>query len=148
MPDDDNVTIASLSDSENEKHAFIAQDAAPQPTGTRSEKSYLKQYEKTTDETQQPTTSVEIPVLASAPTQEKEKQKEVRFDRVLKRLSGPGLDIPFRFDILEQLANILARITIHELLRLSKETREALIDALTDSESFLTHMPEASQDCI
>jgi len=80
FPDNDNVTIASLSDSENEKHAFTAQDAAPQPTGTRSEKSYLRQYEKTTDETQQPTTSVEIPVLASVPTLGKEKQQEVRFD--------------------------------------------------------------------
>jgi len=63
LPDDDNVTVASLSDSEDEKHAFAAQDTAPQPTGTRFRKSYLRQYEKTTDETQQPTTSAEIPVL-------------------------------------------------------------------------------------
>ena len=41
-----------------------------------------------------------------------------------------------------QLANSLARITIHELLRLSKETREALRDALANSESFLTYMLE------
>jgi len=65
---------------------------------------------------------------------------------VLKKASGPGIDAPFCFDILAQLANILAQITIHELLRLSKETREALRDALADSESFLTHMPEASED--
>ena len=51
LTDDDNVTIASLSDSKNEEHAFIAHDAAAQPTGTRSEKSYLRQYEKTTDKT-------------------------------------------------------------------------------------------------
>ena len=50
--------------------------------------------------------------------------------------------MPFRFDILAQLANIPTRITIHELFRLSKETREALRDALANSESFLTHMPE------
>jgi len=50
LPDDDNETVASLSDSEDEKHALTAQDAAPQPTGTRSEKSYLRQYEKTTEE--------------------------------------------------------------------------------------------------
>ena len=55
--------------------------------------------------------------------QYKEKQKEVQFDHVLKKPSGPGLNIPFLFDILAQLANIPARITIHELLRLSKETR-------------------------
>jgi len=54
--------------------------------------------------------------------------------------------MPFRFDILAQLANIPTRITIHELLRLSKETREAHRDALANSESFLTHMPETPKD--
>ena len=29
LPDDDNVTVASFSDSANEKHAFTAQDATP-----------------------------------------------------------------------------------------------------------------------
>jgi len=62
----------------------------------------------------------------------KEKQKEVRFDHVLKKPLGPRLNMPFRFDILAQLANIPARITIHELLRLSKEIREALRDALAN----------------
>jgi len=80
-------------------------------------------------------TLVQVPASASVPTKGKEKPKEVRFDYVLKKPSGPGLDTPFRFDILVQLANIPARITIHELLRLSKETREALRDALADSES-------------
>ena len=69
-------------------------------------------------------------------------QKEIRFDHVLKKPSGPGLNMPLRFDILAQLANIPARITIHELLHLSNETREALRDALANSESFLTYMPE------
>ena len=81
-------------------------------------------------------TSVQVSAPASIPT------REVRFDHVLKKPSGPGLDMPFRFDILAQLANTPARITIHELLRLSKETREALRDALADSESFLIYMPE------
>jgi len=39
------------------------------------------------------------------------------------------------------MANIPARITLHELLRLLKETREALRDVFTDSESFLTRVP-------
>ena len=143
FPDDDNITIASLSDYEDEKQALAAQDAAPQPKGTRSEKSYLRQYEKTTDETQQPTTSGEVPVPASAPTLGKENQKEVWFDRVLNKTSGPRLDAHFCFDILAQLANISAQITIHELLRLSKEIREALRDALANLESFLTYMPES-----
>ena len=118
----------------------------PQPTGTRSGKSYLRQYEKSTDEIQQQTTSAQIPASASIPTKGKEKPKEVRFDHVLKKPSGQGLDTPFRFDILAQLANIPARITIHELLRLSKETREALRDALANSESFLTYMSEIPND--
>ena len=54
--------------------------------------------------------------------------------------------MPFRFDVLAQLANIPARIIIHELLRLSKEIREALRDALANSESFLTYMPEIPKD--
>ena len=58
--DDDNITVASLSDSEDEKHAFAAQDATPQPTGTQSGKSYLRQYEKTANETQQLMMSAEI----------------------------------------------------------------------------------------
>ena len=101
---------------------------------------------KSQTKTQQPTTSVEIPILASVWIPGKEKQKEVRFDRVLKRPSGPGLDVPFHFDILAQLANIPTQITIHELLCLSKETKDALRDALANSESFLIHMPEAFED--
>jgi len=64
----------------------------------------------------------------------------------LKKTSGLKLDAPFRFDILAQLANILAQITIHKLLFLLKETREALRDALANSESFLIYMSEASED--
>ena len=52
LSDDSNLTSASLSDSEGEKHACTTQADVPQPIGTRSEQSYLKQYEKATDETQ------------------------------------------------------------------------------------------------
>ena len=76
LPDDDNFTSASLSDSEGEKHACTTQADVPQPTGTPSEKSYLKQYEKATDETQQQTTSVQVPVSALVLTKGKEKPKE------------------------------------------------------------------------
>jgi len=41
---------------------------------------------------------------------------------------------------LAQLANILACITLYELLCLSKESKEALRDALADSETFLTQV--------
>ena len=52
LPDDGNLTSASLSNSEGEKHVCTAQADVPQPIGTRSKKSYLKQYERVTDETQ------------------------------------------------------------------------------------------------
>ena len=45
-----------------------------------------------------------------------------------------------------KLANIHAHITIHELLRLLKETSEAIRDALANSELFLTHMPKTPGD--
>jgi len=32
LPDEDNITVASLSDFEDEKHALTAQNSAPQPT--------------------------------------------------------------------------------------------------------------------
>jgi hypothetical protein len=67
---------------------------------------------------------------------EKNKPKGLRFSHALKKNSS-RLNAPFRFDILAQLANIPARITLHELLRLSKETREALNEALAESELFL-----------
>ena len=48
---------------------------------------------------------------------------------------------PFRFDILAQLANISARITLYELLRLSKSTRDALREALADAEVVIAQIP-------
>ena len=51
---------------------------------------------------------------------------------------------PFHFDIINQLANIPARITLYELLKLSKPTREALREALADAEVFVTQLPIGS----
>ena len=73
LPDDGNVTTAFLIDFESERHACTAQADIPQPTGTRSGKSYLKQYEKITDETQQKTTLVQAPIPAPILTSGKEK---------------------------------------------------------------------------
>jgi len=53
---------------------------------------------------------------------------------------------PFRFDVLSQLANILARITLYELLKLSKSTRKALREALADSEIFLAQIPAIPEE--
>jgi len=77
---------------------------------------------------------------------DKDKQKEVRFDKALKKNPSQGFNTLFHFVILAQLANIPAHITLHELLCLFQETREALKDALADSESFLTQVPSIPAD--
>jgi len=59
----------------------------------------------------------------------------------LFRKSGAGPSTPFRFDVLAQLANIPARITLYELLRLFKSARDALKEALADAEVFITQIP-------
>jgi len=47
---------------------------------------------------------------------------------------------------LAQLANIPARITLYELLRLSKSTREAVREALADAEVFMTQILAGPQE--
>jgi len=85
------------------------------------------------------------PIQATMP-KDKEKQKEIHFDESLKKNPSKGLNAPFCFDILAQLANILAHIILHKPLWLSKKTREALRDVLADSESFLTQVPPTKED--
>ena len=67
-----------------------------------------------------------------------EKQKELRYSK--------GSSAPYRFDVLAQLANIPVRITLYELLRLSKSTREALREALADVEVFIARIPAEPQE--
>lgn len=49
-----------------------------------------------------------------------------------------GLSQPFHFDVLSQLFNILARITLYELLKMFQETREVLKKALPDAKVLAT----------
>lgn len=44
------------------------------------------------------------------------------------------------FDVLAQLANIPSKITLYELLHLSKATKDASREALVDLEDFLTRV--------
>ena len=74
-----------------------------------------------------------------------DKQKELCYVNALQK-DNARLLTPFRFDALAQLANILAQITQYELLKLFKSTREALREALTDSEVFLTQIPAILED--
>jgi len=47
---------------------------------------------------------------------------------------------------LAQLANISARITLYELLRLFNSTREALRETLADVEAFMARIPSKSEE--
>jgi len=75
-----------------------------------------------------------------------EKQKELQFSKALPKDNAEGSTTPYRFDVLAQLANIPARITLYELLRLSKSAREALREALPNAEVFMTQIPAGSRE--
>jgi len=82
-----------------------------------------------------------------------ERQKELWFSKALSKDNTEGSTTPYHFDILTQLANIPARITLYELLRLSKSTREALRETLDNAEVFMTQVPAGSleedvEDCL
>jgi len=66
-----------------------------------------------------------------------EKEKELRYSKALPKDKADGFSAPYHLDVLAQLANIPARITLYELLRLSKSTREALREGLADAEVFM-----------
>jgi len=69
-----------------------------------------------------------------------EKQKEFRYSMALSKDKAEGSSAPYRFYVLAQLANIPVRITLYELLRLSKSTREALREVLADVEVFIVRI--------
>jgi len=48
------------------------------------------------------------------------------YAKTLLKDKTEGSSAPYRFDVLAQLANIPARITLYKLLRLSKSTRKLL----------------------
>jgi len=88
---------------------------------TRSGQSYLKKYDEMMVSPPKPTTKSAKP----SAKQSVEKQKELWFSKALPKDNAEGSITPYHFDILAQLANIPARITLYELLRLSKSIREA-----------------------
>jgi len=71
------------------------------------------------------------------------RQKQPRFAKPLLPNEVNQPPTAFHFDILKQLAQIPARITLLELLKLSKTTREALRKALADAEAFAVYVPPA-----
>jgi len=75
-----------------------------------------------------------------------EEAKGASVRKVLPKDKAEGSLAPYRFHVLAQLANILARITLYELLRLSKSRREALREALADAEAFMARIPAKPEE--
>jgi len=116
---------------------------------TRSGQSYLKKYDELVANPPRPTPE---PTKQST-KQPLEMRKKIRYAKTLPKDKAEGTLTPYPFDALTQLANIPARITIYELLRLSKSTREALREALADAEVFIAQIlaeprEEDKKDCL
>ncbi|ONK56581.1 uncharacterized protein A4U43_C10F10350 [Asparagus officinalis] len=88
-----------------------------------------------------PDKGVETTLLSRKEVAEQAQANELRYSKALRKDTPESSKDYFRFDVLAQLANIPAKITLFELLRLSRLTREALHEALVDNEAFLTHFP-------
>ena len=68
-----------------------------------------------------------------------EKQKELRYTKALRKDNAEGSSTSFRFDVLAQLANVPARITLYGLLKISKPTKKAIREVL--AEAFIAQIP-------
>ena len=75
-----------------------------------------------------------------------EKQKVLHYTKALQKGHAEWSTTPFGFDVLAQLANIPAWITLYKLLRLSKSTRKAFREALVDSEAFIAYNPDVREE--
>lgn len=60
--------------------------------------------------------------------------------QAVKNKALPGLDEPFDYDLLAQLANVPARITMYDLLRLSPDIRQAVVKALSEADKYAPHV--------
>src|SRR5204863_2064297 len=139
-PDSD---VNSLTDSEEEEEVLAASVAGPLAAATRSGQPHLRNYNDSPVQQLEPS---QEPVTEPTehPKTMPEKPREVRYNRPLNNGKAVEVSQPFRFDIINQLANIPARITLYELLKLSKSTREALKEALADAKVFVTQLPIGS----
>src|SRR3954468_8705737 len=135
--------VNSLTDSEEEEEILTASVAGPLAAATRSGQPYLRNYDDPPAQQIEPSQEP-ITEPAEQPKTTPEKPKEVRYNRPLNKEKAVEVSQPFRFDIINQLANIPARITLYELLKLSKSTREALREALADAEVSVTQLPIGS----
>ena len=134
--------VPSLTDSEEEIIVLAAEPNQLLVAETRSGQSYLKRYDEMMAIPPKPTTESAKP----STKQPVEKQKELQFSKALLKDNAEGSTTPYRFDVLAQLANIPTRVTLYELLNLSKSTREAFSEALANAEVFMIQIPAAPRE--
>ena len=103
--------VPSLTDSEEETIVLVAELNKPLMAETRSGQSYLKKYDDMVASSPKPTAESTNP----STEQPLEKQKELQFSKALPKNNAEGSPTPYHFDVLAQLANIPARITLYEL---------------------------------
>jgi hypothetical protein len=127
---EEETNTTSITESEEEEFIFNTEPETPL-AGTRSGRQFSKNYGQAVASSSNP-----LEKMVEPPT----KKKELRFNQPLRNNDEGVPSKTFHFDVMAQLANIPARITLHELLRLSKTTRDALREALADAEVFATYV--------
>lgn len=58
----------------------------------------------------------------------------------VSRTDIPSVTQPLDYDLLGMLAQIPARLSVYDMLRLSPQIRKALVTALTEAEAYLAHV--------
>lgn len=132
--DSDIISYPESKDDE-EEIVFSGQIETPMIAVTRSGNLYHKQYEEASNPSQpSPLKMIKQPAkpLAKLAT-DKQKEKDLRHTQPLNKDKVGGTHQPFCFNVLAQLANIPARITLYELLKLFADTWEALREAMADA---------------
>jgi len=135
-PGKQKTDVPTLIDSEEETIVLAAELNVSLVTGTRLGQSYMKKYNEMVANPPKPTPKPN----KQSTKQPMEKQKKLRYSKALLKDKVEGSSAPYDFVVLTQLANIPASITLYELFRLSKSTREDLREALGDAKNHRTKM--------
>lgn len=121
-------------DEEVEKIIYLAHIEVPMVAATRSCKPYHKNYNDPVAKPSQPLKRVRPSARLST---DKAKEKEPCNDQPQEKDKANDPSLLFCFNVLTQLANILERIILYELLALSKNILKALQETLANAECWI-----------
>ena len=102
------IDVVSLTDSEEEEIILTAEQSAPPVAGIWLGQQYLKKYNEAATSFSQPAKEVGKKFTK----QPVDKHKRLKYAKALQEDKAEGSSIPFWFNVLAQLANIPARITL------------------------------------